>query len=447
MASQHIEQIFNNTDCPTMKKIQIKNKISAIIQKISQKIRSGLLKIPNTQRFISKPKAEIKPIKASKLTNLKKYLEDFDEKQKLSQKFTQKLMKEKIIRKHQLKVREEALKLQHDQQLEEELKAKEQEFYVKLQSKKENIEKFLIMSKERKNSLSLLREQSEKEYKRVKSVTPLFKQLESNFVSKFELPELQKRKEFLRKKHELFKPMDHETIKVHSKLVKKLKNSDSSRKLPKNLPVSQSVSVHKSKIFEKLQEEDEIRAKTELEKSISKKNLREKQKKYSELVKEIFQPSPDSLKQKEMELIKVKLENPVPKKSFLDDFKDFEIKKHAKSVITRKKKQKIVEKVPEKKEIVIKDYIQEMRMARQRSMSSKNLYYGHDSIFFNPKTPDTKKNLMRKIEVLDKVARKNEIRIGYLNVFDNKTIEATEQINSLLVNSIKAKIAILDKIY
>ena len=445
MANPYLKALFDAFECDQEVKLQIRNQVVARLTKIKSVVKARILKISPIRRFSSKLKVIKEPEKPVKRLSTHEYLVEFDTKQKENQKFTKKLNKDKILRKEQKRLREEALKRLREQQFQEELKAKEQETLLRQQSKKELIEKLVVKSRERKNSLSALKELSEKEYKKVKSVTPLYKQLESSFISNYQLPELQKRKEFLRQKHEYFKPMDHETIKVHSKQVKKLKNSFSERKKFKVPTISQSVSIQKAKIWDKLVEEDEFKAQTELEKSSKKKKLLEKQKKYSELVKEIFQPAPDSFKQKEMELIRAKLEHPVSKKSIFSMFKDDEDKSQEKSLSVKQHRVKTIPKVMEKKNIVVKDYIQELRMIRERSMSNKNIFSEYDSIVIDAKTPENQKNLMKKIEVLDKAARKNEVKIGYLNLFDNKTIEATEHINTLLVNSIKAKIAILDK--
>jgi hypothetical protein len=444
MAYQYLKDFFNTLLIPNPLKKLIKHQVKIVNLNIKKQIKLQSLVIPKPKHFKSKPflsePSTSKPLKF----NQKDYLVHFDEHQKKSEEFTQKLWKEKRERKKQKVKRDQRERILRIYEAEQEGRVKEQEKIYRQLKKEEKHRKEQMKIRERQNSLSLIREIHSKEYRKVKSVTPLFKQIEKNYTLNYEIPELEKRKEVLRKKHEMFKPMDHQQIKNHSS--KTSQKSSPSSKNPRSPYSDHPIHFTKSRIIDRLLAEDNAKIQAKLEKIRYKQDLMSKQKKYSEIVSEIFTPSADVLKQKELELIKAKLENPVSKRSFLRAFNESPSKNKPQSASARRRpKKNLIEKfVQEKKKIFVKDYIQEMREARKRSFSSKNILNDPESILF-----DLKKNtryLKRKIEDLDKEARKEEIKIAYLSPFDSKSLEVTEHVNGLIVNSIRAKIAILDKI-
>lgn len=453
MASQYLKAQFKSLLLPDKQKKLIKQKLRLSNFKTQKEIKLQILSIPKSKKLKFKSKSAEKSKESATKFSQRDYLSFFSEKQKENQDFTNRLLKDKKKRQKAKAKREEREKLIKIYELEQEQRAKELENSYKQMKKEEKLRKELDKSNDRKNSLSYLKEIQKKEYKKVKSLTPLFKKIESSFVANYELPELEKRKELLKQKHEFFKPMDHDSIKSHSKIVVSKKFSSSEFKKNPSVYSENSSPFTKSRIIDRLLEEDKKIKEAEKEREKIKLDLLDKKKKYSEIVKEVFTPSLDILKQKEIEMIKAKLENPVPKRTFLRILSESPTILHLNSASAhRKSKSPNTSKLPIKKtpsktkDIFVKDYIQEMRQARERSFSTKNLLQKDPTSPLDLSSIKNTKFFKRKIKNLDKIAQKEEQKISFLSPYDPKSLKISEQVNDLLVNSIRAKIAILDNI-
>jgi hypothetical protein len=404
-----------------------------------------------------------KNFKSSKITNLKKlskkrftedsqssqknsyrfdqkqYLSEFKDKVQESKEFVKKLARDQKERKQRLEYREEIRENLFAEEDEEEQRLKQEEIQEIARKKHQQLLSLQEKSKERKNNLKFMKELAERDPRKAYSQAPLYKRLEENFIANFEMPELEKRKEELRKKHELFKPFNYEQLKEHAREFDKAL-SDHSRS---RIYASQSKPYKKSKFLIKIIEENQSQAEESKQKHQIKKEMFEKKKKYSEIVKDVYTPSIDSLKQKEMILIKAKLENPSPFKQYFDN--SFARLEKTYSQNSKKfKENPMVPKKASKKEIVIKDYIQEFRLARKRSLSSSYLNPITEDDLVSVSSPQQRKTLQKKLEKIEKEVRKSEIKIGLLSPLNSKSLEVSDQVNSLIVDSIKAKIAILD---
>ena len=372
----------------------------------------------------------------------KLYMQEFKAKAQENKEFVVKLIKEQKERKMRHNYQIELHKNSILEEMEEEERQKEEALKQKEREKMQQLISIQEKTKERKNYLKYMKEISEREYKKAISQTPLYKKIEESFVANFEIPELEKRKEELRKKHELFRPINYDQLKVHAKVFDKSLSEHSRSRIS----ASQSKSPKKSQFLMRVVEEDQAQMNDERLKNALKKEMFEKKKKYSEIVKDVYSPSVDLLKQKEMVLIKAKLDNPAPFKQYKDKDK-YLFMKLEKTYSQNSKKFKenpMVPKKTPKKEITVKDYIEEFRLARKRSLSSSYLRGISENELSNIDSPLQKKKLQKKVEMLEMEARKNEIKIGYLSPFNSKSLEVSDQVNSMLVDSIKAKIAILD---
>lgn len=372
----------------------------------------------------------------------KLYMQDFKAKAQENKEFVVKLMKEQKERKMRHKYQIELHKNSILEELEEEERQQEEILKQKEREKMQQLISIQEKTKERKNYLKYMKEISEREYKKAVSQTPLYKKIEESFVANFEIPELEKRKEELRKKHELFRPINYDQLKEHAKVFDKSLSEHSRSRIS----ASQSKPPKKSKYLMRVVEEDQAHINEERLKNALKKEMFEKKKKYSEIVKDVYSPSVDLLKQKEMVLIKAKLDNPAPFKQYKDKDKYLfmKLEKTYSQNSKKFKENRMVPKKTPKKEITVKDYIEEFRLARKRSLSSSHLRGISENELSNIDSPIQKKKLQKKVEMLEMEARKNEIKIGYLSPFNSKSLEVSDQVNNMLVDSIKAKIAILD---
>ena len=131
--------------------------------------------------------------------------------------------------------------------------------------------------------------------------------------------------------------------------------------------------LSKSKALQKVLEEERLHSFEIIQKAQRKKLLLDKKKQYSDIVKEVFQPTLDLFKKQEMELIKARLNNPVNIKfKSANDSDDEKLSPANRSFSVnqkRFKKNNMVPEKPKKKTPVIKDYIEEFRQKRRNSLS------------------------------------------------------------------------------
>lgn len=181
-----------------------------------------------------------------------------------------------------------------------------------------------------------------------------------------------------------------------------------------------------------LKSEADNRAKA-LQTVVEKRNRAEKTKRYAEIVKEMFAPTVDLMKQKELELIKHKLGNPVIRK--LDKERSRGEEEEEKKPRPRRKADKTDLKpvAPPKKPPV--DYLARMHSERQSELNRLL----HDHL---PSIPDTSAEDPSQVRKLEKLAKRKEMMMKRLSPLESVEVEAG--VNSLVVSSVKAKLALLD---
>jgi hypothetical protein len=449
MAAIYLSNAFELLGLSFSTKNSIEKSLDHILQKVSFKIKEKFKSVTKTRTStaIRKPSS---PLNTKENTNSKflqkTYLQTFKEKAEENKHFASKLFKDQKERKMRQEKREEKIREKLLRDLEEQKKLEELNKINFEKNKKEKINQMIEKSKERKYKLNYLREVGDQEYRKAISSTPLYKKIEQDFITKVEMPEFEKRKEELSRKREYFKPVRNTELREHAKNFdlmlmmhsqkKKFSRSNENLQRPKSLV--------KSKIFERLLEEEDQKLKQQEEKIIRKKNLIERQKQYAELVKEVFHPTPDILKIQELELIKARLNHPVsirvkPIKNLLEDDSMSDNLKPKKKKVPKKDKDTKVKKIP-----IVKDYIQEFRQARVRSFSYTKINQVSSDLPQDLTSEQKIKKLERRVKLLDSEARKNELKIGVMSPNNPKCLEVSEHVNQLILNSIRAKLAILD---
>jgi hypothetical protein len=430
MASKYLKDFLKELTCKSTKKKAIKKALKSCLESVKIQIKQKVLTIQKRKRFKKRENLE-SPEKSFFKFNQKEYMTDFKEKAESNRAFTLRLMKEQQERRQRLEEKEEELK---QQQLDEERQKEIDNYYTqqeKEKQKEDQLRALLEKSKHRKLQMKKLKEISERDFRKVVSTTPLYKKIESEFVSNVEMPELAKRKEELRKKHELFKPWDYDELRERCRYLEISQNQHK----PQTIFNERSKST-RSKFLQRILEEDREKFLFEAEKSEIKKDLKDKVKKYSQIVKEVFPPSVDMLKKKEMELIKAKLSSPA-----LFIKKDQPIERTYSFSPRKFKKNPMVPEKPEKKTPETKDYLLEFRKQRKRSLSDQDL----KSLSIDQPEFLSDRRLKKVIEKYDKEARLGEMKIELMSPFNSKSIKYSEQVNGMLVNSIRTKIAILEK--
>ena len=191
-----------------------------------------------------------------------------------------------------------------------------------------------------------------------------------------------------------------------------------------------------------LQSEAAERSKA-LQTSLEKRKRAEKTKRYAEIVKEMFAPAVDLMKQKELELIKHKLSNPVVKRVEGKGEEDRGVQR----VRPRRKMEKIDVKSGESQKKVPVDYLARMHSERQSQLDrlmrdNSSQAQESSSVSFRPgEDPTLAQGEVRRLE---KLAKRQELMLKRLDPLESADMEAG--INSLVVSSVKAKLALLGQL-
>ena len=156
----------------------------------------------------------------------------------------------------------------------------------------------------------------------------------------------------------------------------------------------------------------------------------------------MFAPSIDEFKRQEMLLIQEKLKHPVritlnENKSISDD---------GDKPRPKWKKNNLVPEKPPKREGKIVDYLALKRKERENSVDIERRNIEWESLIHDTTIDNqTKvKKLFKKAEILENESKKIERNIKSVNSRDNNSMTFAHESDNLLLNSIRAKLAILN---
>ena len=177
----------------------------------------------------------------------------------------------------------------------------------------------------------------------------------------------------------------------------------------------------------------------------------EKKTRYAVLVKEMFLPTIDRLKKQELLSLQSEkqLRKISPKSPKLDENRLIGSDSEGKKKVYKKKKFKenpLVPKPPVKKDPKVVDFLGERRRIRDE-VGENNQDVDFDwKKELDKDLPEHQiaKNLKKKAKILEKEARKQELLMGTPGSINAKSLKQSENVNDLLLNSIKAKLAVLD---
>lgn len=284
-------------------------------------------------------------------------------------------------------------------------------------------------------------EKQRNELKAVPSSKPLFKKLEEEFENKMILIEETKKIEQEERKKNLFQPLNHEEIikhsKQHSLILNDLKRT---HKKIESLHEYQSLSSHKLHEFLENQKKD----KQKFQESIKeKKLLLDKRNQYGKLIMEVHQPSIDSLKRQELELIKERLSIPVRKriKSMTPSLQNVGEKRSYKQKSARTELNDSTSSSQNNSKIKISTnpmYLEERRKLKERLAKEMNHKASKSYEYLNKDYLENRLDNAKDIEM--KAVRHGNL-IKYLDPLNLSGLEAEEKINSMLIESVKAKLS------
>ena len=307
------------------------------------------------------------------------------------------------------------------------------------------------------------KEKREKEHdylKKVKSESnlylnskPLYVKIEEQFKNDIEMPELERRKQELKRKRFLCSPIDVNKIKEHSEWYANIKETNK-RKIERQLldqKIEQKAKEHaiadnawKSKTLK----EEKIKKEESLRKHQQKIQLIEKRNHYADLVQEMFSPILDKNQ---------KIKSPACMENEGKKAKKIIETQEAKSdgehmEQHKKKKFKPNTMIPPPKvqrEPKPIKYLEDRRKERENHKSSTNrediskLLEG--SLVTNSMTPKDIEKAKKNIMKLDQLAKKKSLLIQNNPDIIN-TLKETESVDSLLIGSIRTKLAILSNL-
>ena len=267
---------------------------------------------------------------------------------------------------------------------------------------------------------------------------PMYQKIEERYVNEIEMKELERRKAELAKKRLNYQPLNKqellEHIRRHDAIIKEKERASSHSNIDE-------VHVHHSRFISEIMKQDKIK-KLEEEKLQQEKQKRlEDRISYGESVREMYSPTVDKFKQLELALRLEKMKNPVVKKQINHDKStaaqsDTEIKRR----VTKKYQQDINKEAVKSKPI---DYLAERRKKRKISELDDDMSDFEWERFQDPMNKEKAQYFYQKANALEQKAKRAELSltIGLPGKIEN--IDHSEKINSMLISSIKAKLAVL----
>jgi hypothetical protein len=374
---------------------------------------------------------------------------EFLEKLQESKAIALKFIKDKKDRERKRQEREEILLKKQAEILESQEKNEEQLRVKQQQEKLQKLEKLKEVKDKRLKEMEYYRSFNQSTSRISLSATPLYRKIEQNYFHEKVLPNLEKIKKDLQLKKEMFKPISLKEIIQHARKVDLIKTEyEEKRKKELNLRILDTkINIAgynlKSKFIENILQEEKKIKEAEIQKEQEKKQRIEKKKKYSEIVNEMFQPSIDKFKQHEMKLIKARLEFPVKIKSSLLSSKTEKSSDYFRSVSVQPRKWKknpMVLDPPKIKQGTKIYYLEERRKLREKNENINKSTLVWDNNIAEITSNEKKIEALKKnAEKLEKQAQKYELKIGA----GNMNIDLADHVSELIINSIRAKLAIL----
>ena len=393
---------------------------------------------------------------------------DYFEEEKAKAQTLQQKTKEynKEQKKRQRKIETHIEELETEIQKEKALKKEQQEKQRKEKEKeyKEYLHKMHEKKIQREKELEGLKEQ-DKVLNKIKKNKPLYVKISERYLKQIEMPEFQKRKEDLLKKR-MGNSISSKQIIVHAKwyettkqehlekFQKELRNKTIDRKVQSS---DNTFTVWKQKLIE-----EERNIKEEQKKSMEEKmKMLDKRNTYASLVKQMYLPSIDTSKRDEVEKRKLQLaasskllkpvsEQPVAKESL-------DLSKENKSEPNLWKPHKfknnpLAPKSVERRAGKSIDYLGELRKVREETdkegkegeKDEEIVQFEWDESLQNLPEAQKIKMIQKQSRKIEKALKKKELAMANTKE-TSQTLRYSDDINELLINSIKTKIAILEK--
>ena len=459
MALSYLQVQFDELNLKSIQKRDVKACIELGFRNAVSNLKSKRLKLLKKKKPKNLTNVSPEPPKKPSVMDSKtraQYYEEHNSKAAESKELAKRLTEERKLRekREQERLQKQLAKIQEEEELQKELE--EQKALEKEQQRQKRLQEMQEKSKLRKNEIKELKHIGNREYKKVVSNKPLYKQIEETYEQEVMMPELQKKKEELAKRRNMFQPVRQTEIAERAKKLDEMKSEQEKQKLKefRQRKLVEMLYIQSYKASSKFQESirkeikrHESQKKTEQSKKLE---LVSRKKMYSNLVKEIYTPKVDPYKRNELELMKEKLKNPTvsirsrstnPSKSHNNSLERIN---HTK----KWKKNTMIPDPPPKKEPKIIDYLAEKRKQRESKTPHPSIkkQFDWEKYLKDPNLDQEEllKTIMEKAGSIEKEALKYEKNIGAIDPQNLSGLEFSDQVSGLLIDSIKAKIAVIE---
>ena len=368
--------------------------------------------------------------------------------------------------KRQKKIKVHIEELEKEIQREKALKKEQQELrrIEKDKEYKENLQKMHEKKIQREKELEGLKAQ-DKVLNKIKKNKPLYVKLSEQYLTQVEMPELQKRKEDISKKR-IVNSISSTQIMAHAKLyettkqehMEKFKNELKTKFINRKAQSTDNTfTVWKQKAII-----EEKHAKEEQKKLLEEKmKLLDKRSTYASFVKQTYLPSIDTSKREEIEKRKLhlvassKVIKPVSQEPLGKDSISLSKENASEANLWKPHKFKensLAPKPMEKKVAKSIDYLAELRKIREETDKEQKeggqdeeiVQFEWDESLQNLPEAQKMKIIQKQSKKIEKALRKKELAMANTKE-PSQTLKYSDDINELLINSIKTKISILEK--
>ena len=454
MAVQHINSLLTSLNLSEEISEACKSSINSVNSSFIVRLATSTLALPERrQRFKPKPAKEEPPPPPPKPKNDKRTRdENFEELKKKTEEtkdFTKKLIEDRLERHKRNQEREREFRMKTLQEMEEQRKQQE-EILKKLEQEK--LSKLNEMAKKGEIRKKVLEEKKEEISKSPVNTKPLYKQMEDAYKQKVLMPQLEHHKAELAKKRINYQPLNPDELKEHSKQHEELKKQFEYRRKKEleqkqlDSQLNMASNSMQSKFTIAVLEEQKRKKEEEERKEYERMLNINKRLQYSKLVKEMFVPAVAENKIQEAVITKSKTKVKSAEMDRGSDKKKIGVTDYKSDIGLRPARGK--KKEPEvKKEAEVVDYLAEKRKQREIKPNEARALHVELQKDIEDEEIDSAKmqKIKAKAERIDKQAKQKEVFIGKFQKEGVKGIKAGDEVNDMIISSIRAKLALLDK--
>ena len=383
------------------------------------------------------------------------HFEEEERRRQETAEFAKKLRQDQLEIARRNKQREEELNRKVQIELDLAQKRREEEEALQQAEKAKKLADMQEKAKKRKENIEYRKRAASEETNRLRSQQYMHDRLSQDYLSKVLQTEQEKKQEILAKQHLLHQPIRLDEIQEHAKRYEELKRERQAHieaERQNKILDSQisGISHAKGSSFTQAVLNQDKQTKMEQQQvAEAKRRLQEKKQRYALLVKEMFVPAVDPVKQKEMEVIKERLAHPVSHLAKNSTTRSLSDHPETASVFEPRKfrDNPMLPKPKPKKEAVVVDYLGERRNQRGSDAFSVSAQRGSleiDENFGSDLNDGEKAKLIKmRAEKVERAAKRRELLLSQVNPTSPGALEAHESVNDALISSIRAKLSLL----